>query len=398
MKKKIFLLFIAIFLFMLMPFGVHAKDKIKLYFFYGDGCPHCAEENEKLISKIEKYDDVEIIKLETWYNEKNHDLLIKVSEKLGLQPLIPFTMVGDVYTVGYTSSVDEIINQAIQYYRINDIVDNIEKIKNDEEISLNPEIYEIIQNQDRIINAPLVGEINVSEVSIGMAAVIIGLVDGFNPCAMWILIFLLTTLINMKDRKRLVLLGLIFIMTSAFTYFLIMFGWLHIVVKVTASTIVRYAIGLFALGAGLYNLYSFYKSLKNDGCTVVSKKKRKSVITHIKKYAFDKRLLIAILGIVVLAISVNIIELLCSAGLPLVFSELLAMNNITGVGAVFYDLLYILFFMLDDLIVFFIAVKTMNIVGVSNKFGKYSHLIAGIIMVIIGLLLMFNPGILMFNF
>ena len=91
-----------------------------------------------------------------------------------------------------------------------------------------------------------------------MAAVVIGLVDGFNPCAMWILIFLLTTLVNLKDRKRVVLLGLVFIITSALTYFLIMFGGLNIVIKVSTSMIMRYFIAAFALAAGLWNLYSFY--------------------------------------------------------------------------------------------------------------------------------------------
>ncbi len=99
-----------------------------------------------------------------------------------------------------------------------------------------------------------------------------------------------------------------------------------------------------------------------------------------------------------LAVSVNIVELLCSAGLPLVFSELLAINHITGVKAIIYDLIYILFFMIDDFIVFFIAIKTMDVVGFSTKLNKYSHLIGGIIMLLLGILLIFAPGIIMFDF
>ena len=98
-----------------------------------------------------------------------------------------------------------------------------------------------------------------------------------------------------------------------------------------------------------------------------------------------------------LAVSVNIVELLCSAGLPLIFSELLLINNVTGVKAIGYDLIYIIFFMLDDFIVFIIALKTLDVVGVSTKFNKYSHLIGGLIMLLIGILLLVNPGALMFN-
>ena len=100
----------------------------------------------------------------------------------------------------------------------------------------------------------------------------------------------------------------------------------------------------------------------------------------------------------VLAVSVNVVELLCSAGLHVVFSELLVINNISGTKAVLYDLLYILFFLLDDLIVFIIAIKTMDVVGISSKYNKYSHLVAGIIMLLIGILLLFKPGWLMLNF
>ena len=99
-----------------------------------------------------------------------------------------------------------------------------------------------------------------------------------------------------------------------------------------------------------------------------------------------------------LAVSVNIVELACSAGLPLVFSELLTINNISGISSLPYVLLYILFFLIDDIIVFTIAIITMTSNGISSKFNKYSHLVGGIIMLIIGLLLIFKPGWLMFTF
>ena len=164
-----------------------------------------------------------------------------------------------------------------------------------------------------------------------------------------------------------------------------MFSWLNIVVSVSTSLVFRFLIAIFAIVAGIYNLYNFYKGLKSDdGCEVIDKKKRKDIFKKIKKFTHEKSLLLAILGIMLLAVSVNIVELLCSAGLPLVFSELLLLNNITGVKAIGYDLVYIIFFLLDDFIVFIIALKTLDVVGVSTKFNKYSHLIGGIIMILIG--------------
>ena len=118
----------------------------------------------------------------------------------------------------------------------------------------------------------------------------------------------------------------------------------------------------------------------------------------IKKFTEEKNVLLALLGIVLLAISVNFVELLCSAGLPIVFTEILSINKVSGGMGIIYNLIYIFFFMLDDIIIFLIAVKTMNIKAISTKLGKYSHLAAGIIMFIIGLLLIVKPGWVMFNF
>ena len=96
--------------------------------------------------------------------------------------------------------------------------------------------------------------------------------------------------------------------------------------------------------------------------------------------------------------SVNLIELACSAGLPLVFTQILALNQIKEFSAFLYTLIYILFFLLDDLIIFMIAMLTTKVTGISTKYNKYSHLIGGLIMLLIGILLILKPEWLMFNF
>ena len=117
-----------------------------------------------------------------------------------------------------------------------------------------------------------------------------------------------------------------------------------------------------------------------------------------KKFTKEKSLVLALIGTIALAFSVNIIELACSAGLPMVYTQLLAINDIKGLSAFLYVLLYIVFFLLDDMIIFIAAMKTMEVTGMSTKYSKYSHLIGGILMVVIGLLLIFKPEWLMFQF
>ena len=383
--KKILKLLIVIAL--LFSFSVSAKEKVTLYFFHGDGCPHCVEEQTDLIEELKKDETINVVEIEVWHDNENKELLEKVINAYGTRSGVPYNVIGDTTIIGYSEANGEKIKRAINYYKEHDYTDEIQKIKNGEKVKINDQFSkeEEKTDEEQTIDVPIIGKINLKNISIMSAAVLIGLVDGFNPCAMWVLLFLITTLISLKDRKRLILLGSIFLLTSGFVYFLIMFSWLNIVVSVSTSLVFRFLIAIFAIVAGIYNLYNFYKGLKSDdGCEVIDKKKRKDIFKKIKKFTHEKSLLLAILGIMLLAVSVNIVELLCSAGLPLVFSELLLLNNITGGKAIGYDLVYIIFFLLDDFIVFIIALKTLDVVGVSTKFNKYSHLIGGIIMILIG--------------
>jgi hypothetical protein len=99
-----------------------------------------------------------------------------------------------------------------------------------------------------------------------------------------------------------------------------------------------------------------------------------------------------------LAFSVNLIELLCSLGLPVIFTQVLSLNNLSTIEYIIYMIIYIIFFLIDDIIIFVIAMKTLEIKAISNKYTKYSHLIGGLIMLIIGLLLILKPEWIMFNF
>ena len=201
----------------------------------------------------------------------------------------------------------------------------------------------------------------------------------------------------MKDRKRMWALGLAFLITSALVYMLIMLSWITIAVKITMIDWVRTIIAIVAIGGGVFNLRSFLTS-KESGCDVVDEKKRKKIFKKIRKFTSEKSFIIALVGVIGLAISVNLVELACSAGLPLIFTELLALNDVNAMTRFLYTLVYIFFFLVDDLVVFFIAMFTMKVTGISTKYNKYSHLIGGIIMLIIGVLLILKPGWLMFNF
>lgn len=402
MKKFLGVLLFCFLLVFTVP--VNAKQNITLHFFHGDGCPHCAEEEKFLETIIDKYSDLDIEYYEVWYDDSNAELLKKVQKVYDISNTgIPLTVIGESYIVGFRDTTGEKIERAINYYLDHDYQDVVSKIKNgkinvdDYKVEDEFSLEEKKSDSELSINIPVIGNVNLKKLSISWAAVLIGLVDGFNPCAMWVLLFLISMLIGMKDRKRMWIYGLTFLVTSALVYMTIMLSWLSVVVKMTTIIWIRNLIGIISILGAFINLKSFYDS-RDGGCKVVNNNRRKKIFTKIKEYTHTKSFWLGLIGIVGLAVSINFVELACSAGLPLIFTQLLAINNITGIGAIIYTLIYIVFFLFDDMLIFFIAMITMNITGVSTKYAKYSHLIGGILMFLVGILLIFRPEWLMFKF
>ena len=398
-KLKMFIV-LVLFLILFLPFGINAEEnEIRLYLFHSSSCPHCKAEIEFLESIKDDYPSLKVITYEVSGNEMNYNFYNKVMKKTGINATgVPFTLIGTDYYIGFdeNTGTDKEIKKSIEKFLNGDYVDVIAKIKNDEDIS---DIkYNVDSSSEKEI--PILGIIDSKSVSLPILSIVMGALDGFNPCAMWVLLFLITMLFNLKDKKKMWILGLTFLGTSALVYLLIMLAWLKVAVSFTTVKWIRVLIALVALCGGIVNLNSFRKSIQNktDGCEVVDDKKRKKTFKKIKDIVNEKKFILSLIGVITLAVSVNFIELACSAGLPLIFTQVLALNNLSTLEYSIYMLLYILFFLLDDIVIFVIAMLTLNVKGISSKYGKYSHLVGGIIMVLIAVLMLFKPEWLMFNF
>lgn len=382
--KKILILLI----FILFPLNVAAKE-VNLYLFYGQECPHCKEELAYLEELKQTY-EFNIIKYETWHNEENAKLLTEVKSKLKMDnPYVPFTVIDNLGLTGFNENTKVQIENRIKYCLKNDCIDII-----DENC-----VIEEPCDETTSFTLPILGNINAKEISLPLVSIVLGFLDGFNPCAMWILIFLISFLISTGNIKRMKILGSTFLLTSATIYFLFMMAWLNITMQMNKIIFLRNIIAVIAVIMGIWNLIKYNKESKREvGCTVTNKEQKIKIIERIKKYVSENNIGLAMLGIMALAISVNIIELACSAGLPLLFTQILSLNNLNSLQYLIYVLLYIIFFLIDDIIIFLIAIKTLKVTGISNKYTKYSHLIGGVIMLIVGLLLLFKPEIIMFQF
>lgn len=408
MKRSLKILFLVICLFSFYNVvnAVSEKNLVNIYLFHSYTCKHCKEEI-KLLDELEKeYDNIKVYKYEVNENE-NGELLKNISEIMGSKVTgTPYTIIGNKVFSGYDYENSKgRFKGAIEYYskygyedKVGEYISSI-PLPSYEVKDTDPDVDEYISNYISYkVKLPLIGEVKLKNLTLPLITVVIGLADGFNPCAMWVLLFLISMLIGMKDKKRMWILGSTFLLISALIYLIFMMSWLNLANLLISVVWVRVIIAVVSLVGGFINLRGYIKHRKVSGCDVVDDKKRNRIITRIKKFTTEKNFWLAILGVIVLAISVNVVELACSAGLPVMFIEILSLNNLTAIEEIIYIVLYMLFFLLDDFVVFVIAMTTLSLTGVSSKYGNLSKLIGGILMLFIGLLLMFKPEWIMFNF
>lgn len=356
-------------------YNIKNDEKVNIYLFYSKICPHCQKEEKYFETLKEKYQDkINIYTYEVTENKTNNEIMKSLKKELKENSQgVPFTIIGSKTFLGYDESLNERIENTIESY-----LDENTKTNN---------TYTI----------PILGKIEGKNASIILIAIILGFIDGFNPCAMWILLLLINMCISIKDKKKMLIVCLTFIITSGIIYFLSMLG-IGFILDLTTISYIRNIIAILAIILGIYNLYTYLKTRKQTGCHVVKKEKRKTIITKINNILNNKNTVLMFGGTIILATSVSLVEMACSLGFPTIFLELLSINNIHSFLKVTYLLIYILFYLIDDIIVLFLSIKAFETKGISTKYNKYVHLIGGLIMILMGVLLIFKPEWIMFNF
>lgn len=246
---------------------------------------------------------------------------------------------------------------------------------------------------DTTFHLPLLGRQDARNYSLPVLAVILGLVDGFNPCAMWVLVYLISLIMSLKDRKKIWFLVGSFVAASGILYFLFMTAWLNAFLFIGYLRPLTLLIGLFALWTGIRNIREFIVTRGVVACKVIDGKTKKKTMNRIQLLVSSPLTLASIFGIIVLAFAVNSIEFLCSAGIPAIFTHVLAISAGSSLQYYAYILLYVFFFMLDDLVIFSSAVFAVNS-SLGEKYAGYCKAVGGIIMVVLGVLLTFFPDML----
>lgn len=375
--NKYFYIFLAA-VFILTPIFSFADESPKtqqIILFHGEECPHCIEERKFLIELKKERPNLEVIEYEVWHNSKNRDIFLEKANSLGVKnPAVPFTIIGDQYLIGF----DKPENSGEKIKKMLD--DNIVSNGNG--------------NGSNIISVPILGEINTKETSLPLLSIILGTLDGFNPCSMWALVVLLTLVLATRSRKKVFIVGSVFIITSFISYFLFMTAWFNAFIFIGFAEITRIVIAIIAIIAGGVAIYKFFTA-KPGVCEVTDFEQQQKITDRIKNVLEANSFWLLVIGVIGIAFSVNIIEMLCSLGIPVIFTKMLALNNLASWKQYMYIGLYDFFYMIDDIIVLLLAGFSMKFIHLSTKYSHYSRLLIGLAMIILGLIFLISPQILM---
>jgi glutaredoxin len=425
-----------------------------LYFFWGDGCPHCEKEKEFLFVLQEKYPELEMRWFETWKHPEFSQLADMMRKAYDIKTSsVPMTFLGDWDHTGYSSDestgmqIEEQVVSCIQQGCIDalsklgpsniawlitdqaakntplgwdlfpaafpprkDEVVPIEKptpqINEAQTESLSqsdtssysrvPEQHTVSVQRAETIAVPILGNISVNQIGLPLFTLIIAGLDGFNPCAIWVLCFLLTLVIYAKSRAKILLIGGIFVLVSGVIYFLFMTAWLNLFMFVGYVKYFRIAVAVVAIVMGVINCKDFFFFKKGISLTI-SESAQPKLFQRMRNVLNASALPRMIVGTIILAVTANLIELLCTAGFPAIYTRVLTLQDFPVTQYYAYLVLYNLIYVIPLAVIVGIFAWKMGGRKLTEKEGRILKLVGGVLMLALGIILLVKPEILMFG-
>ena len=243
---------------------------------------------------------------------------------------------------------------------------------------------------------PLFGVANASDLGMPLFTILIGLVDGFNPCAMWVLLFLLSILVNLKDRRKMFAIAGVFVLISGLAYFAFMAAWLEVWAFLSYERTVQTVLGCLAIVVGAIHIKDFFTFKKGVSLSIPDSARSK-INQRVRKIVNAETLWAAMIGASVLAVLVNLLELLCTAGFPAIYTKVLQQQGYERWQELAYIGLYNLAYMFDDSIMVIIAVVTLGRRRLEEKEGRWLKFVSGTLIFVLGVILLVKPELLMWS-
>jgi glutaredoxin/uncharacterized membrane protein HdeD (DUF308 family) len=348
-------------------------DSIVVTVFHGDGCPHCARMLAFLDELDDRYPSIEVRAYEVWHDAANQQRFVADMAEFGLEPRsVPTVIVGELVFVGYTDAIADRITAVVADLVADRAPTNAGEF---------------------VIDVPFVGAVDVESRSMVGATVLIAFVDGVNPCSLWVLSMLLALVVHSGSRSRVALVGALFLVVTSALYGLYMLGAYSTLAVVGQETWIRAAVALVAGAFGVLHLKEHWTT-RGPSVTIASSRKP-GILRRMRRLADPERSLGATLaGTGVLAVGVSLLETPCSAGLPLLWTNLLNDRGVAFGGAAFLFVVYLLVFLLDELLVFGAVVVTMRAAKLQEEHGRLLQLVGGALMVTLAVVMLAAPRLL----
>jgi thiol-disulfide isomerase/thioredoxin len=391
-NKLLLFISLAVFLFTVVDIKiVHADSNVELYFFWGKGCPHCAQEEIFLKQLEKKYPQLEVKSYEVWYNRENANLFSQMAEAYGARPEgVPTTFIGEFKpVVGYRNYeiTGKIIEEKVKLCIKQGCTNPVEKI------GKTSTQEKIPAQEDKIITLPVFGKVDTSKMTLPVLTIILAGLDSFNPCAFFVLFTLLGILLYASSRKRMFLIGGTFVFFSGFVYFLFMSAWLNIFLLIGEFKIITIIAGITALLIAGINIKDFF-FFKKGVSLVIPEKAKPKLFERMRNLLKATSIQSMMVGTIVLAIAANSYELLCTIGFPMIFTKVLTSHSLPKSTYYLYLVFYNVIYVIPLLFIVLMFSITLGAKKLTEWQGQVLKLISGLMMLGLGLVILISPALL----
>ena len=362
-----------------------AEAAVVLEVFTQEGCPRCAEAAVFLRELERRRPEVRIVVRDVG-DPAARGRLMELADRAGVQGLgVPAFAVGEALVIGYSAAGEGRIEALLGGEGEGEGEAGACGLE-----AAGPACGAGAAAGDTVVTAPLLGEVSLRRLGLPLFTLALGLVDGFNPCAMWVLVFLLSILASLGSRRKMAAIGGTFVVVSGLCYLAFMAAWLNVFLLIGASRAVQATLGGLALVAGGVHVKDFFAPGRGPSLSIPAAAKP-TIYARVRGIVRAERMAGAIAGAAVLAALVNLVELLCTAGLPAIFTQVLSAQGLSGWGRAGYLGLYIAAYMFDDAVMVGIAVATLSRQKLQERAGRQLKLVSGAVMIALGVVLLAAP-------
>jgi thiol-disulfide isomerase/thioredoxin len=356
---------------------------VTIHFFWAPNCPHCAEARPFLADLHFRYPLVRVKEYEIWGNRENFELLQQLAQRAGGGALsTPAIAVGDRLWFGFSPALGEEIEAAVERCLA---VGCRDPLLPQEDADVSPPAP--------AVEAPLFGRVDPEHLSLPLFTVLLGLLDSFNPCAFFVLLFLLSLMVHARSRRTMLLVGGTFVLCSGLLYFLFMAAWLNLFLLAGRLPAVTTAAGAVALLVAGFNIKDFFLFHRGPSLSI-PEQARPRLFERMRRLLQESRTAAVLLGTVVLAVAANSYELLCTAGFPMVYTRVLTLRQLPSWQYYAFLGLYNLVYVLPLLGIVLGFTLTLGSRKLSEWQGRVLKLVSGLMMLLLGLLLLVDPALL----